>query len=190
VRAGAEQDRDRSGRPAAAPLRFASRLLDWLENVAAVLAGILLVGSFATVILEVVSRQFFGTSFEWVIEMNENILIWATLLGAPWVLRDGGHVRVDLLETIMSGAVRRVGDVLIALVGVAVSLVLVWFGVTTTLDSFETGRVTLTSARLPEAWIILVIPVGGALLALEFLRQGYRAAVGERSSLEGSDVAL
>jgi TRAP-type C4-dicarboxylate transport system permease small subunit len=90
----------------------------------------------------------------------------------------------------MSGAVRRVGDVLIALVGVAVSLVLVWFGVMTTLDSFETGRVTLTSARLPEAWIILVIPVGGALLALEFLRQGYRAAVGERSSLEGGDVAL
>lgn len=47
------------------------------------LAGILLLAGFATVILEVTARHFFDQSFPWVVEINENILIWLTLLAAP-----------------------------------------------------------------------------------------------------------
>lgn len=91
---------------------------------------------------------------------------------------------VDLLDQVLKNRLGVALDFVIALMGLAVSVILVWFGTITTLDAFETGRVTLTATRLPEAWVIVVIPVGGALLALEFIRQAFLVVTGRHSTLE------
>jgi C4-dicarboxylate transporter DctQ subunit len=181
-----------AGRRSAAPprgiLSLAGRLLDGIENLFAVLAGVLLLMGMVAVMFEVTSRFLANRSFAWVVEINEDVLIWVTFLGAAWVLRHGGHITVDLAESILPVRVLRFLDVLIALIGLAVSSVLVWFGWAVAERAFEQGRVSLTVSQLPEGPLLVIIPIGGALLGLEFIRQGYRAIVHGRTAFEDTHV--
>ena len=160
--------------------RIAGHVLDRVEDAFAVLAAVLLVVGIATVLLEITARYFFGVSYAWVIEINEDILVYLPFLGAAWVLRKGGHVTIDLLETLLPAAVKRGADVAIAAVGAGGSAILVWFGTALSWDAYAQGRVSLTVTQIPEVYVLPAIPIGGALLVAEFVRQGIRALAGKQ----------
>ena len=79
-------------------------------------AAALLIGAMALLIAGDVGLRTAGWgSLPWSVEVAEYILFGATFLAAPWVLREGGHVRVDVLvrllpalsvlENVMAGGV-------------------------------------------------------------------------------------
>ncbi len=158
----------------------AGRVLDWVLAGAAVLAGLLLAAGIGTVLFEIAARNLFGVSYPWVFEINEYMLVYVPFLAAGWVLRKGGHVTVDLIESVLPTRVLRVSDVLIATVGAAGCAVLVWFGVVLTRAAYSQGRVSLTVTQIPDVYVLSALPIGGALLVAEFVRQGIRALAGER----------
>ena len=47
-------------------------------------------------------RYFLNRPLVWVLELTEYALLWVTFLGAAWLLRQGGHVQVDVIVDFMS----------------------------------------------------------------------------------------
>lgn len=166
-----------------------SRGLDLVENFFAFLSGILLLISVLSVTLEVASRFFFNQSFVFVNELNEYILLFVPFLAAAWLLRQNGHITVDLLDRILPQRALGVLNVLIVIVGFVVSGFLVWYGTQVTLDAYQRDLRSLTVVQFPQAYVFAAIPLGSLLLLLEFIRKGYRLITGAGQE-EQRDQAL
>ena len=69
------------------------RLLDWM----AVAGALLILAMMLMITVDVGWRAFGGRGIGWVGEASEYILYLSTFLAAPWLLRLGRHVRLDLV---------------------------------------------------------------------------------------------
>jgi TRAP-type C4-dicarboxylate transport system permease small subunit len=170
-------------------MRLLSKGLDLAENIFAFLSGILLLISVLSVTLEVASRFFFNQSFVFVSELNEYILLFMPFLAAAWLLRQNGHITVDLLDRVLPQRVLTVLNVFIAFVGFVVSGFLVWYGTVVALDAYQRDLLSLTVVQFPQVYVLAVIPLGSLLLLLEFIRKGYRVITGDAQE-EQPDQAL
>lgn len=102
-------------------------------------------------------------------DLSENALYLTTLLAAPWLLRHGLHIRVDI---VLRALPRRaawwcewVSDVL-ALAG---CVALTWVGFAMTAKSHAAGSIQIKTVVIPEWWTLAPVPVAFALLSLEML---------------------
>jgi TRAP-type C4-dicarboxylate transport system permease small subunit len=92
-----------------------------------------------------------------------------TFLAAPWVLRLGSHVRVDAVLAALPKKFAIRMEQLVDAVGLAISLVLVYYGALAVLDAWSTNLVARKTWNFDEWLLLLPIPVSGALLAVEFV---------------------
>jgi len=146
------------------------RILAACENAAAAGATLLFVGMTLAICAEVLLRYGFNSPIRWVVELSEYALLWITFLGAAWVLRQGGHVRVDILLQYLSPAALRVCGLISAGAGVVTTLVLLVFGVEATVTAMMRGAFKPTGIDVPTWMIIIVIPAGALLLLFRFAR--------------------
>lgn len=153
--------------------RGPARALRWLaasEDALAALGAGIFVFITLSVCLEVLLRYGFNSPLSWVVEVSEYALLWITFLGASWVLRNGGHVRVDILLQYLSPSALRICGLVSSASGALTSLVLIVFGTNVTLTAMARGSFRQTGIDIPTWIIVVVIPVGGVLLFLRFLR--------------------
>jgi len=136
-----------------------------------ILAGLMVLAMAAIVSADVILRTLGWGTLPWDVEVTEYLLYLSTLLGAPWVLRQGGHVRVDVMTRGLSPAaadrVERVG----AVIGLAVCAVLGVYGAHASREAYLLGSLIFKQLVVAEWWLLAFIPVTCALLALEFLRR-------------------
>ena len=116
---------------------------------------------------DVVGRNLGLPSLVWVNEVTEYALPIATLSAAPWLMWRNQHVRLDLLGALLSPAAQRQVDRIASLLGLIVSLVMVWYAVRMLLDSRSAGSLVMKALVFPEWWLYVPVPIGFALLALE-----------------------
>jgi len=147
----------------------------WIVESLAYGVGLMFGIGTALIALDVALRNIAGTGFPWLIDAIEYGLFAGTFLAAPWVLREGAHVRVDIVVTALPprGAARL--DRLADLIGLAVCLILLWYGVKVTLTAQSLGSMVLKSIIFPEWWALAVVPLSSLLLAIEFIKRLYRA---------------
>lgn len=152
-------------------LQKLSKGLNHIENIFAIIGAILIAISVFTVVMEVVARALFNYSFIWVNELSEYILLYIPFLGAAWLLRTNGHITVDILEEKMSTHLRYLSDIFISIIGIVICVVFIWYGSLTTLDVFVRDIRSLTTIRVPQIYVIIIIPIGTFILLLEFIRK-------------------
>lgn len=138
------------------------KLLQGLAAFAAVLLGV----TALAITLDVLARNVGLATVPWILEMSEYVLPAATFLVAPWLLYRNEHVRLDVL---LPG--RPWLDHVSNLVGLAVSAILVVYGVRTILNSAQQGAIVFKSVVFPEWWLYTPVPVCFALLSIEFVRR-------------------
>jgi TRAP-type C4-dicarboxylate transport system permease small subunit len=146
------------------------RILAACENAAAAGATLLFVGMTLAICAEVLLRYGFNSPIRWVVELSEYALLWITFLGAAWVLRNGGHVRVDILLQYLSPAALRICGLFSAGAGAVTTLVLLVFGVEATVTAMMRGAFKPTGIDVPTWMVIVVIPTGALLLFFRFAR--------------------
>jgi TRAP-type C4-dicarboxylate transport system permease small subunit len=126
------------------------RLLDALAAAAA----LVLLAMVIVVTADIALRNMLGWGFPWANEISEYSLYLITLLTAPWLLRRGQHVRLDIVLTFVPArvawAMEAVGDI----AGLAVSLVLVRYGLAMTVDSARLNAITIKNLVFPEWWLL------------------------------------
>ncbi len=146
------------------------RILAACESAAAAGAALIFVFVTLAICAEVLLRYGFNRPLTWVVEISEYSLLWITFLGASWVLRHGGHVRVDIALQYMSPAALRVCGLFSSAAGVAITLVLVGFGAEATWAAYVQGAFKPTGVDVPTWMVLIVIPLGGILLFFRFAR--------------------
>ena len=151
------------------------RILDGLM----LLACLLLLAMAIMIGVDVVTRNMGLGGIAWSGEVSENIIYLLTLMAAPWLLRQGQHIRVDILLRALPGkaawALEWAGDIL----GLACSLYFVWYGWVVLAESYRAGAVTIKTLITPEWWMLAPLPVAFLLLAIEFVFRLHRSARGE-----------
>lgn len=146
------------------------RILAAGEDIAAAGATLLFVGITVSICAEVLLRYGFNSPIAWVVEVTEYSLLWITFLGAAWVLRHGGHVRVDILLQYLSPAALRMCGLISSAMGALTSAILLGFGAHATYSAMMRGAFKPTGIDIPTWMIIVVIPAGGLLLMFRFAR--------------------
>jgi len=145
-----------------------SNLFGKLLNALAIAAALTLLAMVVMVTGDILLRNLTRTGFAWSNEVSEYALYLITLLTAPWLLRRGQHVRVDLVLTLVPVRVawlmEAAGDVL----GFAVCLVMMRYGFKMSIESAVLDSITIKNLVFPEWWLLWPLPVCFALLAAEF----------------------
>jgi C4-dicarboxylate transporter DctQ subunit len=150
--------------------KFYRRLIE----LGAIIAGVLLLFLMVSVTVEVAFRYFLGRPTSWVMEICGYILLFIPFLVAAWVLRGDGHVRMDLVLSIMSPKARSLVNAITSLISALICFVLTWYGIKVTLYFSNLGYKTPTVLMLPKSMIIAIIFVGSFLLAVQFLIDTYK----------------
>ena len=102
-------------------------------------------------------------------EIIEYLLFACVFLAAPWVLRLGSHVRVDLLASGLPPSLATVLDRCLDVVGLATCLILIWFGSVNLSAAYTFGSLQMKYFNVPEWWLLTVFVASFSLLAFEFL---------------------
>jgi TRAP-type transport system small permease protein len=160
--------------------RLHGRLLDGMLVVAGVLLLVMTLMIGADVLLRNIGAGGVPPSNE----LSEDSLYLITLLAAPGLLRQGRHIRVDIVLRVLP---QRIGWLLEwagDIIGLACCLVFVWYGVSVAAASFFDGAISIKTLVLPEWWLLAPMPVAFALLAIEFVFRMHRLALAERRPRE------
>jgi TRAP-type C4-dicarboxylate transport system permease small subunit len=156
--------------------RWYGRLLDGMLSTAGLLLLFMTVMIGADVALRNINLGGIPPSNE----LSEDSLYLITLLAAPGLLRQGQHIRIDILLKVLPARIgwllEWVGDV----VGLICCLTFVWFGTVAAAASFRDGAVSIKTLVLPEWWLLAPMPVAFVLLAVEFGFRMHRLALADR----------
>ena len=150
-------------------------LLDALMFVAAlfVLAMTLMIGA------DVGLRNLGVGGLAWSNEVSEYILYLVTLLSAPWLLRRGQHIRVDILLRALPHRLAYVMEWLADVGGLACALYFVVYGWRVAQASYAAGAISFKTLVLPEWWMLSALPLAFLLVAIEFCFRMHRLASSE-----------
>jgi TRAP-type C4-dicarboxylate transport system permease small subunit len=146
-----------------------SDLFAKLLNALAILAALILLAMVIMVSADIILRNLTRTGFPWANEVSEYALYLTTLLTAPWLLHRGQHVRIDLVLTLMPVRIAWLMEALADVLGLAVCLVMMRYGIKMTVDSAMLGSITIKNLVFPEWWLLWPLPLCFALLAAEFV---------------------
>lgn len=117
---------------------------------------------------------------DWSNEVSEVMLYLTTMLVAPWLLRQGQHIRVDIVLTALpprlAWALEWVGDT----IGLACCLFMAWYGTRAALASWREGSLNIKTLVTPEWWLLAPLPVVFVLLSIEMLFRMKRLHDGPR----------
>lgn len=143
---------------------------DSLVNALAWLAGALLFAMMATITIDVVLRNIGTQGSAHFFTFTEYALFLVPLLGSPWLVRDKGHVFVEILTMSLPEKLRHRLSMYTCLVCVAICLVLAFYGGQVAWDDFQLSAKDVRSLDMPRWMVVMWIPLAFSLMAVEFAR--------------------
>ena len=146
-------------------MRKASAAYERLLHGLAAAAALILLGAVLLVTADILLRNLTRTGFPWANEVSEYALFFITVLTAPWLLRRGQHIRLDLLLAALPARLAWAMEIVADLVGFAVCVALVRYSLIMTWDSWRLNSITIKNLVFPEWWTLAPLPVCFILLA-------------------------
>jgi len=167
-------------------LRRFGYIFDRVMDALSIFACVLLAFVMIIVCAEIVFRYFLGSPIIWVVEISEVTLLYITFLGAAWLLRREGHVKIELLLSRLTPRTESWFNFAISIAGAVMCAILVWYSAQQTWVLFERNVLTPTVLELPKGPIVLIIPIGSFLLVIQFLKRawGYRRGIAPSEKAE------
>lgn len=146
------------------------KAFDRVLDILAVCASVLVFFIMCSVCFEVVSRYFYNAPTTWVVEISSIILLFTPFLVGAWVLRNDGHVKMDLILEQFSKKNQALIKTITSVMAAVACLILVYYGTKLAWDFYKTHYFTNTLLRLPKSPILSIIPIGFFLLFIQALR--------------------
>jgi TRAP-type C4-dicarboxylate transport system permease small subunit len=142
-----------------------------LMNACGALAALALGAMALLVTADVLIRNLTSGALPWVLEVSEYTLPFATFLAAPWILYRNQHVRLDVLLTALPAHAARWLERVVDTMGLAISLLLLWYGFAALADSFRQDSLVIKAMTFSEWWLFVPFVFCFALLSIEFVRR-------------------
>ncbi|ATH77696.1 TRAP transporter small permease [Halomonas sp. C22] len=151
-------------------MRYAQRGYLLLLNGMALLAAIMLVWLMVAVVLSVVIRNLGLQPSAWFFLSTEYAMFYLTLLGAPWLVRQKGHVHIELLTSLLPLPALNILSRGVSLLCVVVCAVLAWKGLDLVMLNIERSDYDVRAFFVPKWLLTIVFPISFTLMAIEFAR--------------------
>ena len=116
----------------------------------------------------------------WANEVTEYALYFITMLSAPWLLRQGQHIRIDVLLRVIPRRLAWYCEWAVDLIALACCVTIAYYGVKAVLSSHAIGGTIVKVLSLPEWWLLAPLPAAFALLSIEVLFRMQRLHAAER----------
>jgi TRAP-type C4-dicarboxylate transport system permease small subunit len=125
----------------------------------------------------------------WSNEVSEWMLYLITMLSAPWLLRRGQHIRVDIVLRAIPQQAGWYCEWVADTLGLGCCVVMAYYGARAALASFYGGSLSIKTLVLPEWWILAPLPIAFALLAVEMTFRMRRLYLAERAPRDDAVTA-
>ncbi|MEQ5837517.1 TRAP transporter small permease [Marinobacter sp. NFXS9] len=136
----------------------------------AFIAATMLVWLMVAVVLSVVIRNLGYQSPAWLFSSTEYFMFYLTLLGAPWLVREKGHVYIEVAINRLPPRALSVLSRLVMAICAAISFVLAWQGLQLVISNIQGSDYDVRTYFVPM-WIFTVAyPVSFSLMGIEFSR--------------------
>jgi C4-dicarboxylate transporter, DctQ subunit len=151
-------------------VRYVVKGYDALLYGMAIVAGFLMAAMLSVIFLDVVLRNLGYQSSAHFFTFTEYALLIVPCLGAPWLVREKGHIYVEIVLMALKPRLRRVLTRVIGAVCIAVCAVLAWYGYSVAINDFLMNEKDVRSLDMPRWMVVGFIPLSFSMMALEFLR--------------------
>jgi TRAP-type C4-dicarboxylate transport system permease small subunit len=145
-------------------------LLDRLIDALALIAGAMLCALVVLILIDVAARYLRWFSLAWGLEASEYMLYAITFLGAPWVLRERGHIAIDLVVERLPARPRALAQHAASALGAGVCAVLLFYSCRVLWRSYASGTMVHKSFVFPEWLVFAGMPAIFLILLLVYLR--------------------
>jgi TRAP-type C4-dicarboxylate transport system permease small subunit len=151
-------------------MRALIRVYDAALHLMALIAALTLVWLMVSIVASVVMRNIGIQPFAWLFTSSEYGLLYMTMLGAPWLVREKGHVHIELVTAALPPRLRRIVSRGVAAACVAVSLILAWYGLQLLLTNLERNDYDVRAYFYPRWLLTITFPIAFSFMAVEFAR--------------------
>jgi TRAP-type C4-dicarboxylate transport system permease small subunit len=148
-------------------------IFDKTVDALAFSAGVILVLMWIIICAEVVLRFLFSYSIIWAVEVNEFSLMVITFIGAAWLLKIEGHIKVDIVYTVLCARAQAFINIVTSIIGAIICVFLLKYGILVSMEHFQDGVVSFTVMRFPTWPRYTLISLGSLLLFIQFLRRAH-----------------
>lgn len=152
------------------PAAIIVRAYDALLYAMAALAGAVLVWLMVAVVGSVAMRNAGLQPFAWLFTSTEYGMLYLTMLGAPWLVRERGHVHIELLTAALPPRAGRVLSRAVAALCVLVSAVLAWKGAELVATNIARNDYDVRAYFFPRWLLTIAFPLSFGMMAIEFAR--------------------
>lgn len=160
--------------------------MDRVSGWSAALCGFILCFSLALILTEIVLRSAFSKTLFITDEYSGYLMSALTLMGLSYTMREKGHIRVTLLQNVLSNTGRLYLDLICCIVGFLTVSFIAWQCALFFWDSVVTQS---RSMQISETYLAVpqfFMPLGSALFALQLFAEVLKCLV----VLKGGDIAL
>jgi C4-dicarboxylate transporter, DctQ subunit len=123
-----------------------------------------------TICIDVALRNLGYQSSAHFFTFTEYALLAVPCLGAPWLVREKGHIFVEILFMYLPSRQQAWLRFVIGVLCVVTCAILAWYGGVVTLSDFVNGEKDVRSFDMPRWIVVGFIPLSFAMMAFEFLR--------------------
>jgi len=149
-----------------ATLGLLSAINHTLEKAIYLMAMFLVANMVLALFLSALIRYISGTGYDWFIELPPILTSWLVfpLLGP--LLKSGSHIKVDLLNNVLSPWQFAMLKFVIATIALLSSIVFFIAGIEATNLYFMLGQVMELEIEIPIWWVYLAFPTGFGIMTL------------------------
>ncbi len=151
-------------------LKLVNRILDVMSDISLVIARVMIVIMIVLVVIDVVARYAFNSPLGFASEYVMYLMVGVTLLAANYVLREKGHIRVDIVVRLLPPRVQAWLLVVTDAVSIFAVVILLIQTFNLTAQSFANNTSSVTAMATPLGVVQLMLPIGFGFLLLEFIR--------------------
>jgi C4-dicarboxylate transporter, DctQ subunit len=106
----------------------------------------------------------------WTLPLVEYALLYMTMMMAPWLVRQKGHIVVEAFTSMMPKAFFRWWAKFVYLACVVICLLFAWYALSLMIDAYQTNDIDIRSIEIPRIYLFLPMVVGFVMMAIEFAR--------------------
>jgi len=151
-------------------VKYVSKGYDAVILGMAAFAAFLMAAMMVVICLDVLLRNLGYQSSAHFFTFTEYALLMVPCLGAPWLVREKGHIYVEILLMSVGAKARARLTVAIGLLCIAVCLVLAWYGLGITWQDYVRAEKDVRSLDMPRWLVVMWIPIAFLGMAAEFAR--------------------
>ena len=135
------------------------------------LACVLLFGMMSVICADVFLRNVavsgMPRGFALASDLSESAIYLMTLLSAPYLLRSGRHIRIDILLHMVPARIGWLMELVATCAMLVCCIAMVWYGFIVTGRSAGSNAMLIKTVVYPEWWILVPLPCVFVLLSLE-----------------------